>query len=582
MMKTPSGLLSAFFLFILLLSACTDQQATSAPTLVPSPTLALPTATPTPEPLRALPVSPVNGLPQGSDGYPWWNDTVFYEIFVRSFYDSDGDGIGDFNGIIEKLDYLNDGDPQTTTDLGITGIWLMPIFPSPSYHGYDVTDYYAVNPDYGTLDDFKRLLDEAHRRGIRIIIDYVLNHTSSQHPWFREALDPASPKRDWYIWSETDPGGVGPWGQKIWYPSPNGQGYYYAVFWDQMPDINQANPEVVAEFEKITTFWLDEVGVDGFRLDGARYLVEEGGELADTAANHQWFKDFRKLYKGLNPQAFTVGEIWTSNFAVTAYVKNSDELDTAFDFDLASAILKSVNERKAQYVRDAMKFNVKLFLGGRAAATFITNHDQPRVINQVVGVPAVDKARLAATLLMVAPGVPFVYYGEEIGMSGKKPDEFIRTPMQWSAEKYAGFTSGTPWEAVNKDYTKVNVAAQMDDPDSLLSLYRRLIYLRNQHAALRVGDFIVVESQNPQLLAFLRISAEETLLVLVNLSKDPLSDYSLSLASGPLSGTYQAVTLEGVSAPPLTSQADGGFAAYVPLAELPANGVVILQLQPSR
>jgi alpha-amylase len=175
----------------------------------------------------AVPVQPVTGMPQGTDGYSWWNDTVFYEIFVRSFYDSNGDGIGDFNGITAKLDYLNDGNPETTTDLGVTGIWLMPINPSPSYHGYDVTDYYAVNPDYGTMEDFQNLLDEAHARGIRVIMDLVLNHTSSKHPWFTSSWDPASPTHDWYIWSDTKPAYNGPWGQKVWYPS-HGQ-YYYAT-----------------------------------------------------------------------------------------------------------------------------------------------------------------------------------------------------------------------------------------------------------------------------------------------------------------------------------------------------------------
>ncbi|HLF74078.1 MAG TPA: alpha-amylase family glycosyl hydrolase, partial [Anaerolineales bacterium] len=186
-----------------------------------------------------------------SEHYPWWNNSVFYEIFVRSFYDSNGDGVGDFNGITEKLDYLNDGDPDTTSDLGITGIWLMPIFPSPSYHGYDVTDYYAVNPEYGTMEDFRRLLTEADRRGIRIIIDLVLNHTSDQHPWFRSAVsDRNSPYRDWYLWSDTQPGYGGPWGQTVWHSSPTG--YYYGLFVDFMPDLNYDNPAVTDEAGKIT------------------------------------------------------------------------------------------------------------------------------------------------------------------------------------------------------------------------------------------------------------------------------------------------------------------------------------------
>src|SRR5688572_28673861 len=179
-------------------------------------------ATPSPAPL----VEPtLTSIPEPSAAEsPWWNETVFYEIFVRSFRDSDGDGIGDFNGITEKLDYLQ--------ELGIKGLWLMPINPSPSYHGYDVTDYYAVNPDYGTMDDFKHLLEEAHKRDIKIIIDFVMNHTSSKHPWFQSALTPGSEYREWYKWSDSDPGTRGPWGQQAWYRASNGQ-YYYAIFWDQ-------------------------------------------------------------------------------------------------------------------------------------------------------------------------------------------------------------------------------------------------------------------------------------------------------------------------------------------------------------
>jgi len=177
-----------------------------------------------------------------ADGNPWWNDAVFYEIFVRSFNDSNGDGIGDFNGITEKLDYLNDGDPNTTADLGVTGIWLMPIFPSPSYHGYDVTDFYGVNPQYGTMEDFKKLLAEAHKRGIRIIIDMALNHTSDQHPWFKEAKKDVNSKyRDWYIWSETDPNYKGPWNERVWHPSTTG--FYYGIFEAFMPDLNYNNPK---------------------------------------------------------------------------------------------------------------------------------------------------------------------------------------------------------------------------------------------------------------------------------------------------------------------------------------------------
>lgn len=521
-----------------------------------------------------LAVQPITGLPEGTDGYMWWNDTVFYQIFVRSFYDSDGNGIGDFNGILEKLDYLNDGNASTTTDLGISGIWLMPINPSPSYHGYDVTDYYNVNSDYGTMEDFERLLEECHQRGIRVIMDMVLNHTSSQHPWFQEArTGPDSERRDWYIWSETDPGYYGPWNQDVWYPSSSG--YYYALFWSEMPDLNYTNPEVTAEMEGVARFWLEQVGVDGFRLDAARHLIEDGRNQENTEATHAWWRDFRTVYKAVNPEALAVGEIWTNSYAVNDYLQG-DELDMAFDFELAKAILDNVRQYNGRGMGGDMKRSFELFPAG-SYATFITNHDQERVMATFLG--SIEKATLAGSILLTGPGVPFIYYGEEIGMSGTKPDELIRTPMQWSADASAGFTTGTPWEPANQDYTTVNVALQIDDPSSLLAHYRTLIYLRNHHAALRVGEFVQVRADENQLLAFLRISQEETVLVLINLGNKALGEYNLSLQRSPLSGDYEGVMLMGEGeVTDLIVSGNGSFEAYQPVVEIPANGTVIIQL----
>ena len=239
-----------------------------------------------------IPEQPVTDIPEGIDNILWWEDDVFYEIFVRSFNDSDGDGIGDFNGIIEKLDYLNDGDPGTNTDLGVSGLWLMPIHPSTSYHGYDVIDYYAVNPEYGTMEDFNRLLDEAHKRGIRVIIDLVLNHTSVDHPWFRAAQDPMSEYRDWYVWSDTEPSGSG------WHASDHG--YYFGIFWEGMPDLNYEHPPVTEQMHDVARYWLQDIGVDGFRLDAAKHLIEDGMIQTHTDATHEWYKDFRHVYKDLN------------------------------------------------------------------------------------------------------------------------------------------------------------------------------------------------------------------------------------------------------------------------------------------
>ena len=537
--------------------------ATAVPTDTPLPTL---TAAPT---LPATPAGVVTGLPQGTDGYPWWNDTVFYEIFVRSFYDSDGDGIGDFNGITAKLDYLNDGDPATNSDLGITGLWLMPINPSPSYHGYDVTDYYAVNPQYGTMEDFKRLLEEAHKRGIRVTIDWVLNHTSSQHPWFEEAQDTASRFRQWYVWSANPPTGQ-------YWNYASGQEYYYARFGPSLPDLNYANPEVVKEMKKATRFWLQDVGVDGFRLDAVKHIFEDGTVTENVPETHTFFEDFHEFYKSINPQAITVGEVASSSDTVTQYTEG-DELDLAFDFDLARKTVSDVQAQSGEDFGDVLSHEVSLFHPGQFA-TFLTNHDQDRAMSVLND--DLEAAKNAAFLLLTAPGVPYLYYGEEIGMLGKKPDEDIRRPLQWSGEANAGFTTGTPWRAPNSDYTTKNVAAQSADPDSLFSLYRSLIQLRNHHAALRVGDFYEIDTGSRAVFAGLRVSRDETILVLINLSSKQINGYTLNLETSPLAGNYVLAPLldTGTFASP-TITSEGGFENYQPLPELPPYGRFILQLQ---
>jgi alpha-amylase len=572
--RFPTILILLLFLF---LSACNSPKALATQPGEMQPETVQPNAaqavTIEPTPNQAIIVQPVTGLPRGTDGYAWWNNTVFYEIFVRSFYDSDSDGIGDINGIIEKLDYLNDGDPQTSDDLGITGIWLMPINPSPSYHGYDPTDYYGVNPDYGTLDDIKRLLEECHKRGIRMIIDMVYNHSSNQNPWFIEARDqPQSSRRDWYIWSVTNPGYAGPWGEKVWYQTVSG--YYYAVFSSTQPDLNYTNDAVTKEMDNVARFWLEDVGVDGFRLDAVRYLLEDGKDQQDTAATHQWWSNFHTFYKGINPQAMTVGEVYTTNYIVDDYVKD-DEFDQAFNFDLASQILRNINNRNAVNLNASLKSSYQLFPKGEYA-TFLSNHDQERVMSYYSGDQV--KAKLAASVLLTTPGTPFIYYGEEIGMTGNKPDEKIRTPMLWTDGTYAGFSTVIPWEPTNSNYAQYNVAIESNDPNSLLSLYRSLIQLRNNHAAFRVGDFYSIRSDNFSILSYLRTSKEETLLVMINLSEEPVSGFNLSLNEGPLSGSYRLYPILGEGTlPDLNSNTNGGFDSYQPNIEIPANGLVIIQ-----
>jgi len=549
-MRTIYKTLLPTLIVITILASCATP--TPEPTATPNPTTI---PTPTPDPYA------------GTEGFRWWNDTVFYEIFVRSYHDSDGDGIGDFNGITEKLDYLE--------GLGIKGLWLMPIHPSPSYHGYDVTDYYAVNPDYGTMDDFKNLLEEAHKRDIKIIIDFVMNHTSSKHPWFQQALTPGSPFNDWYVWSETDPGTLGPWNQKVWYRAGNGQ-YYYAIFWDQMPDLNYEHYAVREEMNKITEFWLRDVGIDGFRIDAVRYMVEDD-QLADSEANHAFLEGWGAFYRSVNPAAFTVGEAWTNNINVRKYTQTNLELDSAFNFDLSEAMGK-LTSGNASAFRFTLQTTMRNF-PEQDNANFLTNHDMPRVMS-VLGLDREQKAKLAAGLLLTLPGIPFIYYGEEIGMSGTKPDELIRTPMQWENKSGgAGFTDGKPWQPVNTDFTTVNVARQDGNADSLLETYRTIIHLRNEHTALRVGKTYLVNSISKKIVSYLRESNDETLLILLNIDDEPLINYKIDLPAGPLSGQYfTASLLDASTISPLKANDKGGFDDYVPLAELPPYGIYIIQL----
>ncbi len=454
----------------------------------------------------------------------WWNDAVFYEIFVRSFYDSDGDGIGDFKGLTSQLDYLNDGDPNTTDDLGIKGIWLMPIHDSPSYHGYDVRNFRSIEPDYGTMEDFQEFLEEAHARGIRVIIDYVMNHTSHAHPWFLDAVANQNGEyRNWYRWSGTRPNYSGPWGQDVWHFKPTG--YYYGLFWSGMPDLNYEEPAVQAEMFDIADFWLEDIGVDGFRLDAVKYIFEDGTKLEDTETTFQFWRDFRAHYKNTKPDAFTVGEAWTSTNIVRNYVED-EGLDYCFEFEVAGNIINAVNTGDARYLGNALKNTYSVY-PHMQYGTFLSNHDQERIIETLGGNQSKQKA--AAAIYLSMPGIPYVYYGEEIGMKGLKPDEFIRTPMQWTSGANGGFTTGSPWIDLNSNYTTFNVASQEQNPTSLLNWYKDLIHIRNDEVALRRGDLSVLGSSSSRILAFMREYEGETVLVLVNTSNSPVAGLILDV-----------------------------------------------------
>lgn len=524
-------------------------------------------STTTPAPQPTLIGAPVSTEPPQADSRAWWQDAVFYEIFVRSFYDSDGDGIGDFNGISQKLDYLNDGDPNTHDDLGITAIWLMPIHPSPSYHGYDVINYYGVNHDYGTMDDFKNLLAEAHERGIRVIIDLVVNHTSDQHPFFVDAVrGPDSEYHDWYVWSPVSKGAG-------WHQAAGAESlYYYGYFCGCMPDLNLTNPAVTDQLNKVANFWLETVGVDGFRVDAAKHLIEDEAAAVNSPGTHEWLRDFHLYYKSLNPDAYAVGEVAGSDARLVS-TYTGDQFDQIFNFEMASGVVNSVYGEAVSSVRSAVYFTQN-DMPSWNFGTFLTNHDQDRAMSVLGG--NVAKAKNAAFILLTSPGTPYIYYGEEIGMMGRKPDENIRKPMQWTGDEHGGFSSASPWMEPDPAYLEDNVQEQLDDPDSLLAMYRKLIALRTSNLALAEGSYIPVESSNKAVYAYIRQKDESTFLVIVNLSKESIYEPSfiadrLVLADD----TYQLVDLwSGVEGQELSIQ-NGGFDHYIPLQKLePYSGYI--------
>ena len=449
--------------------------------------------------------------------HEWARGAVFYEVFVRSFADANGDGIGDIDGLIAKLDYLNDGNPATKSDLGIDALWLMPMFQSPSYHGYDTTDYETIERDYGTNADFQRLLHEAHKRGIRVIIDFVMNHTSSEHPWFIDsASSPSSSKRDWYVWSVTNPGWTQPWGgdDPTWHLR-NGA-YYYGAFWSGMPDLNYRTPAVKAEMFRLARYWLQQ-GVDGFRLDATRYLVEDGAGAgqADTPETHAVLKELATEVMSVRPDAVLVAENTVDTAKLATYYA---DMPMNFNFPLSKAILKAVDSSDSTPIRSTLREMIALYPHGVIDMPFLTNHDHVRVATQFHN----DEGRLrnAAAILLTLPGAPFVYYGEEVGLQNGpgSQDEWKRTPMPWTPA--GGFTTATPWFGYAPGTSTNNVALESNDPRSLLSYYRNWIAARKSSDGLSRGDITIIETP-PAALAFVRTAAKERVLVVHNLSDAP-------------------------------------------------------------
>lgn len=471
---------------------------------------------------------------------PWYATAVFYEIFVRSFRDSDGDGIGDLRGVVERLDYLE--------GLGVTALWLMPINKSPSYHGYDVTDYRAINPDYGAIEDFEALASEADKRGIKVVLDLVMNHSSNKHPWFvKGKRGPGQEFSDRYVWSDTKLGWSQPWnpGSTTWHQA--GVRWYYGLFTSGMPDLNHANPEVQAEFQDIGSFWLDK-GAAGFRLDAARYLVETGGGdgQADQPATHAAWKALRAHLAKDHPDHLLVGEVWTDLEATATYFGQGDELHMLFGFDRSDATRKALRLGASSGLAGQLCAELKATpaTGQGAFGSFLTNHDLDRLATDVAHDPAALK--LSATLLLTLPGVPFVYYGEELGLSNGPATGDIakRLPMRWDETDFFGFSEVDPWSIDEGSKSVAPVSVQAADPASLLEHYRAVIALRRAHPALSSGATrrVTAESKGGSVFAVLRTRGDTRILVVANLGKTTATELKLGVtgASEALLGSWPA------------------------------------------
>ncbi|MBE9464570.1 alpha-amylase family glycosyl hydrolase [Dyadobacter subterraneus] len=445
---------------------------------------------------------------------------VCYEIFVRSFCDSNGDGIGDLNGIISKLDYL--------ADLGIEAIWLTPIHPSPSYHKYDPVDYYGIEPEFGTIEIFKQLLTEAHNRNIVVYLDLIVNHTSTYHSWFVEASKgPENPFRHFYWWlspekieelgiakrqTSDDSDEVYPW-----HEIPGDNEKYYGLFWKGMPDLNYDSEPLKKELAKIITFWLEEIGIDGFRLDAARHIYP----IWEKDKNHDFWEYFNGVVQKAKPDAYTVAEVWAETWEVAPYLEN---LNATFHFDLSFALQRIVIQEKdenliQQLLASYSQFEV--FNPDFIDAIMLTNHDQDR-IGSVVG-NHLGKIKLAATLLLTLPGQPYIYYGEEIGMLGRKPDPYIREPFLWSENETDPVKTNWLKAEFSTLKTIEPLSIQENNPDSIYSHYKKLIHLRKTVPAL--GQILKpnleeVESLDNEILAYVRTHETEPVFIIHNLSSE--------------------------------------------------------------
>ncbi|KEO75299.1 alpha-amylase [Anditalea andensis] len=454
---------------------------------------------------------PGNGRP----GDLWPKAGITYEIFIQSFYDTDNDGIGDIKGVTEKLDHV--------VELGVDAIWFMPLMPSPSYHKYDVTDYKAIHPDYGTMEDFKQLIEKAHKNNIKIVIDMIINHTSDEHPWFMEAKKGReNPYRDYYVWAHKDTIADHINKKKTtldsdnirqWHDPGEGEDYYYGFFTGGMPDLNFDNSAVREEIYEIGRYWLEEIGVDGFRLDAAKHIYPD--DRPDD--NHAFWKAFRAEMEKVKPDVYLVGEVYDMKEVVAPYLPG---LPALFNFDFHYTLLDAYKETDGHKLVERQIEILSYYnniTDDFIDATFSSNHDQPRLLSSLNGDRM--KAKQALAILMTMPGAPYLYYGEEIGMLGEKPDEHIREPFLWDVETKD--TGRTTWIAPkhSTDKTVTPLAQQKDHAESFFSHYKQVIQLRQSSKVLTLGDLQAAAVDTPKaIMAYVRSYQGEKAHVFHNIS----------------------------------------------------------------
>ena len=424
------------------------------------------------------------------------NSRVFYHIFVGSFSDSNGDGIGDLRGIINRLDYLNDGDPNSGASLGVEGIWLSPIFRSPSYHKYDTTDYYTVDSDFGTMDDLKELAAECHKRGIKLILDLVINHTGSHNQWFvdfRNAHvtgDTSSPYYDFFSWNDT-----GSTGGRSFAKLGSSDHYYECNFSGDMPELNYDNPAVYDAILEVARYYLEDIGVDGFRFDAAKYIY-----FGENARSAEFWKKYMTDLRAIKPGIFTVGEVWDSDMVTAQYFPALD----CFNFTMAQVegLISSTTKRGnvngfTSYIEYYIN-NIRKDRPDANLISFIANHDTDRAAGYMTY--ASGYAKMAASLYLLAPGSSFIYYGEEIAMKGSRgsanTDANRRLAMLWGDGDTVRDPKGTTFDRDKQ--TNGTVADMLGNPDSLYNHYKKLILIRKANPEIASGEFhaLVVPDTN--------------------------------------------------------------------------------------